>query len=381
MEAKARGLQAGATTHFRSHEGATVLYDNIISRTDAGALLPAEAASEVIKAATAESAALTLCRRAQLSTKVYSQPVLAALPVAYWVSGDTGLKQTTEAAWQGVDLTAEEIACIVPIPEAVLDDSSFDVWGELRDPLAEAVAQVLDAAVFGGINKPASWPQAIVPAALAAGNGVELGTSTPAQGGVVGDIDSAFDVVEADGHTVTGIAAVAAMKGLLRKARDPNGQRLVDPASPTLEGVPLSYLLPGTVPATTRAIVGDFSLAIVGVRQDIAYKVLDQAVLSDDTGKVIFNLAQQDMVALRVTARYAYATANPATRTAAVAPSYPFAVLQDVTPQTELPRSSSRPVGGPVGTLLAGADPRRSLRAAEVGRPVLYRGSRSETIT
>jgi hypothetical protein len=76
------------------------------------------------------------------------------------------------------------------------------------------------------------------------------------------------------------------------------------------------------VDATTRAVVGDFTLAIVGVRQDIAYKVLDQAVLSDDTGKVIYNLAQQDMVA-----RYAYATATPATR--AGSGGFPFSVLQD----------------------------------------------------
>jgi hypothetical protein len=94
--------------------------------------------------------------------------------VTYWVSGDTGLKQTSEAAWAGVTLTAEEIACIVPILEAVIDDASFDVWAELRPALAEAIAQTLDAAAIGGINKPASWPPAVVPAAIAAGTRPEL---------------------------------------------------------------------------------------------------------------------------------------------------------------------------------------------------------------
>jgi Phage capsid family len=94
--------------------------------------------------------------------------------VTYWVSGDTGLKQTSEAAWAGVTLTAEEIACIVPILEAVIDDASFDVWAELRPALAEAIAQTLDAAAIGGINKPTSWPAAVVPAAIAAGTCPEL---------------------------------------------------------------------------------------------------------------------------------------------------------------------------------------------------------------
>jgi hypothetical protein len=49
--------------------------------------------------------------------------VLSALPVAYWVNGDTGLKQTTDAAWAGLMLEAEEIATILPVPEAVVDDA------------------------------------------------------------------------------------------------------------------------------------------------------------------------------------------------------------------------------------------------------------------
>jgi HK97 family phage major capsid protein len=312
-------------------EEALVPYDNIISRSDVDAAIPEDIATDVISAVTQESAALTLFRGAQLSTKVTRQPVMSALPVAYWVSGDTGLKQTTEAAWAGIDLVAEEIAAIVPIPEAVLDDASFDTWAELKPALAEAVAVVLDQAALGGINTPASWPQAVIPAAIAQGNAVELGTATVPEGGVVGDLDSAFDLVEADGYQVSGVAAVAAMKGLLRKARDAQGQKLADASSGQIEGVPISWLLPNTVPATARAIVGDFSLGIIGVRRDLTYKVLDQAVITDDTGLVIYNLAQQDMVALRVTGRFGFAVAVPATRTGATTP-YPFAVLQDVTP-------------------------------------------------
>ena len=119
-----------------------------------------------------------------------------------------------------------------PDPENVVDDADFNVWGELRPAIAEAVAQVLDAAVFSGTNKPASWPAAIIPAAKAAGNSVELGTATAAQGGVVGDLEATFDKVEADGYEVTGIAAVTALKGLLRKARDANGQKLADHGFP-----------------------------------------------------------------------------------------------------------------------------------------------------
>jgi hypothetical protein len=59
-------------------------YDSIISRSDADALIPREVATELIAAATGESAALTLFRNVQLSSKVGTMPVLSALPVAYW---------------------------------------------------------------------------------------------------------------------------------------------------------------------------------------------------------------------------------------------------------------------------------------------------------
>jgi hypothetical protein len=49
---------------------------------------------------------------------------------------------------------------------------------------------------------------------------------------------------------------------------------------------------------------------VVGVRQDITWKLLDQAVIQDNTGAIVYNLAQQDMVAMRMTMRVGWQVAN-----------------------------------------------------------------------
>lgn len=152
-------------------------YDNIISRTDAAALIPEDVSREIWKNVPAMSAAMTLFRQRTLARNQQRVPVLSALPTAYFVNGDTGLKQTTEVNWANKYFNVEEIACIVPIPENVLDDTDYDVWAEIRPLIEEAIGRTLDAAVFFGTNKPASWDNAIVPSAVTAGNVVARGTN------------------------------------------------------------------------------------------------------------------------------------------------------------------------------------------------------------
>lgn len=308
-------------------------YNNIVSRTDAAALIPEDVASSIITRLPESSAALSLFRHVTMSRAQQRMPVMAALPVSYFVNGDTGLKQTSEASWANKYLNAEEIATIVPVPEAVLDDTAFDIWAEVQPFMVEAIGRTLDAAIFFGTNAPATWPQAIVPAAVASGNVVTQGTAAPEEGGVTGDISALFASVEGDGYDVNGIVAQRTFKGLLRQARATTGQQL-DPgagqgATDSIYGVGITYPLRGLWPTGAGAaqmVAGDYTQAILAVRQDLTWKLLDQAVIQDNTGATIYNLPQQDMVAMRVVARFAWQVAQVPTPEN-VAGAYPFAVM------------------------------------------------------
>ena len=313
-------------------------YNNVVSRTDAAALIPEDVASDVIKRLPLASAALSLFRHVNMSRAQQRMPVMAALPVAYFVNGDTGLKQTSEPGWTNQFLNVEEIACIVPVPEAVLDDAAFDIWAETQPFMVEAIGRALDAAVFFGVNKPATWPADIVSQATTSGNVATAGTNTPDKGGITGDVSDAFATVESDGYDVNGVIAQRKFKGLLRQARATTGQQLADSTGSSgidagpgeLYGVPVTYPLRGLWPTGAGAaemIVGDFTQGILGVRQDITFKLLDQAVITDNTGVIQYNLPQQDMLALRVVARFAWTVAQTP-EPENVAGAFPFGVLK-----------------------------------------------------
>lgn len=306
-------------------------YNNLVSRSNVQALIPEEIASGIIQSATTASAALSLFPRVQMSSNQTRMPALAALPNAYFVSGDTGLKQTTEMAWENKFLNVEEIAAIVPIPEAVLDDAGFDVWGTIQPRLAESIGRAIDAAIFFGTNKPSSWPTDVVSAATSASNTYARGTSTTAQGGISEDLNQLMALVEADGFDVNGWVSKTTFKARLRSARDTTGQKLLDVSNNTIEGSPLYYVMPGLWPtglSKAEVITGDWSQMILGMRQDITYKILDQAVIQDGSGAIQYNLAQQDMVALRVVMRLAWEIANPINyENTDESSRYPFSVL------------------------------------------------------
>lgn len=305
-------------------------YNSLVSRTDTAALVPEEVSSAMLTSLQAQSVVLELGQRIPMSRNQTRFPVLSALPTAYFVSGDTGLKQTTEAAWANKYMYVEEIATIVPIPEAVLDDAGFDVWAAIQPLMEAAIARTLDAAVIFGTNAPTTWVTEgnLVADAVAAGNVVARGTNNAAAGGIHGDLSDLLATLELDGYIPNGAVGNVSLKGRLRQVRATTGETIPLPAD-----LPVPrYALPGLWPTGLSAaelLVGDWTNLVVGVRQDMTYKLITEGVITDNTGAIIYNLPQQDMVALRLVFRAAYAVANPINyQEDTEADRYPFAVLR-----------------------------------------------------
>lgn len=320
---------------------------DLITGSEAGDLIPVAERREILKGLPAASAVLSLGRTVTMSTKTEKQPVLTSLPSAYWVDGSAGLKQTTKAEWDNKTLTAEEIAVIVPIPEDILADSSYDLFAEVRPLLVEAIGAKVDEAVLWGVDAPASFEDGIVPAAIAAGNAVANGSITDEHSHNdlaldIGGVDATtgnygvMGQVEDDGFTVNGFAAATGLKSRLRGLRDANGGLLFQPSLQAgtpgqLYGENIYYVDGNGAwqDDTAQLIAGDWSKLVVGIRQDITFKLFTEGVISNDEGEVVLNLMQQDSVALRVVFRLAYSVANPINRkNDSEEDRYPFAVLQ-----------------------------------------------------
>jgi HK97 family phage major capsid protein len=331
-------------------------YNTHVGRTVSGSdpLVPEPLAAAIIQEAPKASAALSLCNKTILSSKTNRMPVLDVLPVAYWVGGDTGMKQTSLQQWKNVVMVVEELACIVPIPEAYLDDADVPLWDQVQPRITEAVGQVIDLAILWGINKPTTWGEAVFPGAgksqhfIVQGANVDLGV----------DVSKLGAMMAQTGYTVNGFAAQPGMSWQLVGMRSAQGAPIYQPdmtAGPggTLYGYDLSEVNNGSWQlglAGAVMLCGDFTKSIIGMRKDISFKMFTEGVISDDTGKVILNLMQQDSVAMRMTMRLAYATVNPVTIMqpgSAITARWPFGAI--------LPTGATPPTSAPINVI--GAPP------------------------
>lgn len=281
----------------------------MITRENVEALLEADVISEIMEGTVRESKALSMFKRLpNMSSNKTKMKILDALPLAYWVDADVnnGRKGITQQAWKDKYITAEEIAVIIPIKEDLLDDVDFDLWGDIKPRVVEAFGKKIDEAVFVGLDKPKGFRADLLSSVRNAGATITQGADET----LYSAINNAMVKVEESGYNVTGIVGGVDLKGKFRMMLDTTGQ----PIKGTEIGeLSKAYIDNGAWDKTqSQLIVGDMSQAVYAIRQDITYKVLDQAIIQDPaTGDIMYNLAQEDMVALRVVMRLGWEIPNP----------------------------------------------------------------------
>lgn len=277
-----------------------------ISRSEVASLIAEEYANTLLSSAAAASTALSAFPTVSMGTKTTHMPVLATLPEADWVS-ETEAKPTSQATWENKTLVAEEIAVILPVHENVLDDASVSILDELAALGGSAIGKKLDQAVLFGTDKPASWTSdALVPAATAGGNLVANVDGPASADDLYGAIVQAAGMVAGDGFIPSTLLTSLALRYKMANIRNADGNLAFQGES--FAGFNTVFNQNGSWdPTAAEAIVVDSSKVRIGVRQDITVKFLDQATVGG------INLAERDMVALRIKARYAYVLGHGAT--------------------------------------------------------------------
>lgn len=295
-----------------------------IDKTNVEALIETQVANEIFEGVVRESKALSMFRRLPNMTSDKTKlRVLDSLPIAYFVDESTnnGRKNLTKMAWDKKYINAAELAVIVPIKENVLNDTTIDIWSEVKPRIVEAFGKKIDNAIFNGTDKPADWRAGLIPSIVTAGAEVTEGDN------LYSDINDVMTKVEESGYNVSGLLGGVGLKGKFRMLTDTTGQPI---KGTEIDSLPKAFLDNGAWDKTKSVLVaGDFSQAVYAIRQDVTYKVLTEAVIQDpSTGDILYNLAQDDMVALRVVMRLGWEIPNPVNALNETTKRFPFANLK-----------------------------------------------------
>jgi HK97 family phage major capsid protein len=341
---------------------------HLTTEYDAYPLIPETVSKEIMAGIVEASAALTLFDRLpDMSSRTHRMPILSTLGQADFTcettsddltvgadqqiddarmlaikgtpygtgdpgyvpnEGAPGLKKTLQMAWENVFIVAETIAIIIAIPDDVLADSSYDMWGAVKPRIIEAFGRKVDGASIFGQNRPLTWPTGIVPTAISRGQVVAAGTGVD----LAVDISNVMGILEESGYNPDGFIAAPNAKARLRNLRDANNAPIftpgLQPAPDTVYGMPISYLKNGEFNTNVAAMIaGDTKQAKFAIREDMSFQIFTEGVISDSDGKVILNLMQQDAKAMRVVMRMGWAVPNPIHALNEDRTAYPFALL------------------------------------------------------
>jgi HK97 family phage major capsid protein len=299
--------------------------------SDFSGIIPREYSQQIIDEVEQQSAVLQLATVMPMGTRITELPVTGKLPTAQWVTGTNappagaGRKPYSDLQLKPQVITAEEIATVVAIPDQYLEDNTINLWNWARPKLAEAIARRFDETViFGGAGIPATFPVGGIISdtySMRVGQGGAYNAITnpfPTAIDAVDAVNNAMSYVEGQGLNVVGHSADIGAKGQFRGVRDQTGSLLLgteqvgNSTRPTLYGEPIRYSQYAA--PSWDFITGAWDYLVVGVRQDIRFRIDPSATIADPvSGMVLVSGFQDNVTPMKVWARFGCTIVKPVT--------------------------------------------------------------------
>ena len=265
--------------------------------------VPEEIAPGIMDEIARGSSILQLSEVKPMKSDTMKFQVWADKPGAYWV-GESERINTSKASWIFPEMHAKKIAVIIPVTKEKLNDTTIDVFGELKPQIAEAFYTAIDKACLFGTASP--FEKNVLGVATEASNVITRNTQS-----LDLDISDVMAEIEDKNLDPNGFVGHYGIKKELRNLRDANGNQLavLGMKENSLYDLPLSFSRNGGFDkAQAELLCGDWSKSIVGIREGIEFEILTEATLQSVTmgdGKPL-SLAENDMIAIKATMRLAY---------------------------------------------------------------------------
>ena len=241
-------------------------------------------------------------------------PTLSSSVILSWVE-EGGKIASSKPKFGVVTQTLKKLAGTVILTNEIIEDSAIDLAGLIAKLFAEATQKEEDLQFFNGSGTP--WT------GILKNTAINIVTQTS------GDVNqlTADDLLDMIDATPSGALAGAkfyfhrTILSVLRKLKDEQGQyiyqrpqdgtpgQIWDYPYMTVEAFPAR----STVTTNTKYILfGNLkNTCVFGDKGGMRVMFLDQATLTDDDGETVVNLAEQDMVATRITERVGYVVVLP----------------------------------------------------------------------
>lgn len=304
-----------------------------------GGAIPQDKSFEVVANIYEDSAMLQVADVRRMTSAV--QDVITAgtlnFPAGLGNVAETSQKPVADGALSSYQLVANKMAVFLLVSDELLAESAVDIVSFYQDAITQEMAKRIDTyAALGGANTPFA-SNAAGSATTAGGNHVQvIGGTLAAPTLILDKLTGAYNSIEADDYIPTGWLIQRSLKGLLRSSNDSTGRPLLTEnfqgdVPDTIWGEPAYFLGRGVFPTVAanslRAVIGDFSQFVIGIRDDLEFSLHSEGVVEiagtpNTWGANQINLLQQNVKALKaemrlggiITAAAAFARLNsPAT--------------------------------------------------------------------